>query len=63
LEIRRRRRFFSATAIFDNINMCLPRARPNYRSRRLGGAIFGDFRRFVLGPAIQIFVWRPGIVE
>jgi hypothetical protein len=41
--------FFGNSAIFDDI--CPPHAQPNYSSEAVaGGAIFGDFRRFVWGP-------------
>ena len=60
MEIRRKRANFGNSAIFDDI--CPPRARPNYHAAA-GGAIFGDFRRFVWGPAIQTFVSGPGIVK
>ena len=44
-------------------NECVHRASGQTTAAAAGGAIFGDFRRFVWGPAIQIFVWGPGIVK
>ena len=59
------------SAIFDDIfdtkfstRVCVRRARgQTIAAAAAGGAIFGDFRRFIWGPVVQIFVWGPGIVK
>ena len=57
------RRSTAGAALFSAIQrfltICVRRARGQTTAAAAGGAIFGDFRRFVWGPAVQIFVWAP----
>jgi hypothetical protein len=55
---------FSAIQRFLAIHVCIRRrACGQTTAAASGGAIFDDFRRFVWGPALIIFVLAPEIVK